>query len=148
MAVILLIHGPNLNRLGERDGRHYGAKKLSDIEASVKRSAGSFGYDVKTFQSNHEGALIDYIQKECPSAKGIIINPGALTHYSYSLYDALVDSRLPVAEVHLSDINSREPWRKVSVTAPACIAQISGKKEAGYIEALGVLDEHIKSSLQ
>lgn len=144
MTTILLIHGPNLNLLGKRDENEYGPKTLSHIEEMVGKEAGALGYGVKTFQSNHEGALIDFIQKESPSAAAILINPGALTHYSYSLHDALLDSKLPAVEVHLSDINSREPWRKMSVTAPACIAQISGKKEKGYIEALEILQKHLK----
>ena len=143
MANILLIHGPNLNRLGKRDALNYGSKKLADIEALVKTEAEKLGHTVKSFQSNHEGALIDYLQTESKDASGIIINPGALTHYSYALYDALVDTSLPCVEVHLSDITSREEWRKISVTAPACIAQISGKKEAGYLEALTVLQKRI-----
>ncbi|OGG70475.1 hypothetical protein A3F27_03620 [Candidatus Kaiserbacteria bacterium RIFCSPHIGHO2_12_FULL_53_13] len=143
MSAILLIHGPNLNRLGARDNKHYGERSLSDIEAGVRESAKKLGYDIKTFQSNHEGALIDFLQKEAPKASGIIINPGALTHYSYALHDALVDSRLPCVEVHLSDIGSREPWRRNSVTAPACISQISGKKESGYLEAVEILHKHL-----
>ncbi|MDO8561343.1 MAG: type II 3-dehydroquinate dehydratase [bacterium] len=143
MATLLLIHGPNLNRLGKRDASNYGAKTLADIEAEVADEAKKIGYTVKSFQSNHEGALIDFLQSESANAAGIIINPGALTHYSYALYDALVDTGLPSVEVHLSDISSREAWRKISVTLPACIAQVSGKKEAGYIEALGILHEHL-----
>ena len=144
MKTILLIHGPNLNLLGSREPEHYGAKTLRDIESLVKDAAEKLGHTVSAFQSNHEGAIIDFIQKESPKAAGIIINPGALTHYSYALYDALRDAALPAVEVHLSDINSREPWRKVSVTAPACIAQISGKKEAGYIEALEILNKKLQ----
>jgi len=147
MATILLIHGPNLNRLGKRDASNYGSKTLADIEALVTAEAEILGHGVKTFQSNHEGALVDYLQNESESAEGIIINPGALTHYSYSLLDALTDTRLPCVEVHLSDINSREGWRKVSVTAPACIAQISGKKEEGYVEALGLLSERLAKGI-
>lgn len=143
MSTILLIHGPNLNRLGAREVEHYGEKTLAEIGMLVKDAGQKLGYEVKTFQSNHEGALIDYLQNESPHAAGIIINPGALTHYSYSLHDALVDTKLPAIEVHLSDVNSREPWRGVSVTSAACIAVISGKKEAGYIEALEVLREKI-----
>lgn len=145
MPLVLLIHGPNLNRLSERAREHYGAKSLSDIESIFKSAAKKLGYGVKTFQSNHEGALIDYIQKESPNAAGIIINPGALTHYSYSLHDALVDAGLPCVEVHLSDIQSREEWRRNSVTAAACIAQISGKKENGYIEAMEILHKRLSS---
>ena len=145
MATLLLIHGPNLNLLGARDAEHYGSKTLKDIEVLVHDAAQKAGHTVVAFQSNHEGAIIDFLQKESPEAAGIIINPGALTHYSYALHDALRDTKLPAVEVHLSDINSREEWRKVSVTSPACIAQVSGKKEAGDIEALEILDAGIKS---
>lgn len=143
MATLLLIHGPNLNRLGKRDASHYGSKTLADIETEVADEVKKLGHAVISFQSNHEGALIDFLQKETGNAEGIIINPGALTHYSYALHDALVDTGLPAVEVHLSDINSREEWRRISVTLPACIAQVSGKKEAGYIEALRLLHEHL-----
>ena len=139
--IILLVHGPNLNLLGAREKAHYGAKTLAEIEALVKGAALQAGREVKTFQSNHEGAIIDFIQSESPRAAGIIINPGALTHYGYSLHDALADSKLPAVEVHLSDVDSREDWRKISVTAPACIAKISGKKEEGYVEAVKLLCE-------
>lgn len=143
---MLLIHGPNLNLLGKRDAAHYGTATLADIEALVATEAKKAGLDVKAFQSNHEGALIDFIQKESASASGIIINPGALTHGSYALHDALVDTKLPAVEVHLSDVSSREEWRKVSVTAPACVGVISGKKEAGYIEAVQKLARQLKES--
>lgn len=142
-GVILLVHGPNLNRLPARAKEHYGAKTLADIEAMVSKKAKKEGFDIKAFQSNHEGALIDFLQKESPSALGIIINPGALTHYSYALHDALIETSLPCVEVHLSDVNAREAWRKVSVTAPACIAQISGKKEDGYREAFQILAKRL-----
>lgn len=140
--MILLIHGPNLNLLGGRDRKHYGSVTLSDIEALVRAEAKRNGYDVLAVQSNHEGALIDWIQRHASAARGIIINPGALTHYSYALHDALVDTGLPCVEVHLSDISAREEWRQHSVIAPACIAQIFGKKEQGYSEALNVLTIH------
>lgn len=144
METILLIHGPNLNKLGTRDRGQYGSATLSAIEKLVADEAGKAGLAVKAFQSNHEGALIDFLQAESGGAKGIIINPGALTHYSYALHDALLDARLPAVEVHLSDIASREQWRRISVTAPACIGQISGKKEHGYLEALEMLREKLK----
>ncbi|OGG73362.1 3-dehydroquinate dehydratase [Candidatus Kaiserbacteria bacterium RIFCSPLOWO2_01_FULL_54_20] len=139
MNTILLIHGPNLNMLGERDKEHYGPLTLSDIETLVASEAKKAGFECKAFQSNHEGALIDFLQKESPNAAGIIVNPGALTHYSYALHDALVDTGLPAIEVHLSDINAREEWRRISVTAPACTGVVSGKKEKGYVEALTLL---------
>ncbi len=138
---ILLIHGPNLNLLGQRDASHYGTLTLKKLEDIVKKEAKKMSIIIKTFQSNHEGALIDFIQEESQKSNAIIINPGALTHYSYALHDALLDTKLPCIEVHLSDVQNREPWRKISVTAPACIAVISGKKEQSYIEALNVLEK-------
>ena len=146
MATILLIHGPNLNLLGKRDSEHYGSITLADIQKLVAAEAKKSGFEVKTFQSNHEGVLIDWIQKEAPEAAGIIINPGAFTHTSYALHDALLDTGIPAVEVHLSDIDSREEWRRTSVTAPACIGVISGKKEKGYVEALALLEDRIATS--
>ena len=139
MKKILLVHGPNLNLLGKRNKEHYGVLTLFDLENLVKEKVIDNDIEVLCFQSNHEGELIDWIQTNSVGASGIIINPGALTHYSYALHDCLVDTGLPCVEVHLSDVENREEWRKISVTAPACIAKISGKKELGYIEALGLL---------
>ena len=147
MKTILLVHGPNLNLFGKRDAVQYGTVAFSDIELLVEHEARKLGCDVKKFQSNHEGALIDFLQQESQNAAGIIINPGALTHYSYALHDALLDTRLPAVEVHLSDIHAREPWRHVSVTAPACIAQVSGKKEQGYVEAVQLLHQHLEKKI-
>lgn len=143
MKTILLIHGPNLNLLGKRAAEHYGTLTLKDVESVTRAAARKLGYGMKAFQSNHEGALIDWLQKNSPQAKGIIINPGALTHYSYALHDALVDTKIPVVEVHLSDIAAREPWRRNSVTAAACVAVVKGKKEKGYIEAAAILDAYL-----
>lgn len=143
MKTILLIHGPNLNLLGKRDEAHYGSLTLAELEHQVKVAAKKMGLNLKTFQSNHEGALIDWIQKKSPTAAGILINPGALTHYSYALHDALLDTRLPCIEVHLSDVQNREPWRKNSVIAAACIAIKSGQKEKSYLEALSLLHREI-----
>lgn len=143
MKTVLLIHGPNLNHLGKREASHYGGLSLAEIERLVELEAQPLGYSVKAYQSNHEGALIDFLQAETAGAAGIIINPGALTHYSYALHDALLDSGLPAVEVHLSDIGSREPWRQISVMLPACIGQISGKKEEGYKEAVRLLHANI-----
>ncbi len=139
MKKILLVHGPNLNLLGQRDARHYGMLTLADIETIVKQKAFQNGYDTAAIQSNHEGVLIDWIQKNAKNANGIIINPGALAHYSYALHDALIDTDLPCVEVHLSNIKTREKWRQYSVVAPACIAHVSGKKEKGYEEAVKIL---------
>lgn len=144
MKRILLIHGPNLNVLGRRSEIHYGHITLAELDLLTQKEAEARGYDVTTFQSNHEGALIDWLQQEASAAHGIMINPGALTHYSYALHDAIVDTHLPCVEVHLSKIEEREEWRQVSVIAPACIAQVSGQKEQGYIEALSLLIEEIE----
>ena len=115
---ILVIHGPNLNMLGKREKSIYGEKTLGKINALLKKEGRALNVEVVTFQSNHEGALIDFIQEQADSAQGIIINPGALTHYGFSLLDALADSKLPVIEVHLSNIYRREEWHTRSVIAP------------------------------
>ncbi len=141
MKKLLLIHGPNLNKLGERDPALYGEMTLRELELSLEEKAKLFGMEMLALQSNHEGALIDFIQGESATAAGMIINPGALTHYSYALHDAILDSKLPAVEVHLSHIQSREPWRAHSVIAPACVLSISGKKFQGYVEAIDYFAE-------
>ncbi|KPJ52334.1 MAG: 3-dehydroquinate dehydratase [Dehalococcoidia bacterium DG_18] len=141
---ILLIHGPNLNMLGKRDPAIYGDQTLAEIESLVKTKARELGAEVLTFQSNSEGTLIDFIQAESPEAEGIIINPGALTHYGLSLSDALADSALPVIEVHLSNIYAREEWRHKSVIASIALAQISGRGWQGYIDAVEILVADLK----
>ena len=136
---ILIINGPNLNMLGSRKPEIYGTKTLAEINALLQKRAGELGVEMESYQSNHEGYLIDFIQKKAKKAAGIIINPGALTHYGLSLRDALEDSSLPVIEVHLSDIQHREEFRKVSVIAPIAQKQISGQGWQGYIMALEAL---------
>jgi 3-dehydroquinate dehydratase-2 len=136
---ILLIHGPNLNLLGKRNRALYGDKPLPELEYIVTQRARELGASVKAYQSNHEGALIDFIQEEAPKADGIIINPGALTHYGLSLRDALEDSNLPVIEVHLSNIHSREEWRSKSVIEDLAKTQICGLGWQGYIDAVDFL---------
>ena len=140
MKQILLMHGPNLNKLGKRDPEHYGTLTLEKLEHEVKEYAVTKGYIVSCFQSNHEGTLIDVIQET--DAHALIINPGAFTHYSYALHDAIIDSTLPTVEVHLSDISVREPWRAHSVIEPACLHSIKGKKLQGYMDAVDFLVEH------
>jgi 3-dehydroquinate dehydratase-2 len=142
---ILVIHGPNLNILGKREKSIYGEKTLQEIDAMLKKEAKALTVDVVTFQSNHEGALVDFIQEHADSARGIIINPGALTHYGFSLLDALVDSKLPVIEVHLSNIYRREEWRAKSIIAPIAQGQISGLGWRGYVAALQVLVSKLKA---
>ena len=142
---ILVINGPNLNMLGKRDPEHYGDETLEQIEKALSQRAKDLRCKLVFFQSNHEGYIIDFIQKESALSDGILINPGALTHYGYSLHDALVDSRLPVVEVHLSDISAREDWRKKSVLAGVILEQISGLKGESYNRGLVVLINHIRS---
>ena len=135
----LLINGPNLNTLGKRQPHIYGTLTLKEIEARVAERAAQHGAEIRSFQSNHEGALIDFIQAEAEEAQGIIINPGALTHYSLALRDALDDCGLPFIEVHLSDIHAREPFRRQSVMADIAAGQISGQGWEGYLRALDAL---------
>jgi len=135
----LLINGPNLNTLGKRQPHIYGTLTLEEIEARVVERAAQRGVEIRSLQSNHEGALIDFIQAEAEGAQGIIINPGALTHYSIALRDALEDSGLPFIEVHLSDIHAREPFRRHSVMADIAAGQISGQGWEGYLRALDAL---------
>jgi len=136
---VLVINGPNLNLLGRRQPEVYGTRTLEEINGMLRKRAEELGVEVEFFQSNSEGELIDFIQREAPQAAGIIINPGALTHYGLSLREALSDARLPVIEVHLSNIYAREEWRARSVIAPVARGQISGLGWRGYILALEFL---------
>jgi 3-dehydroquinate dehydratase-2 len=142
---ILVINGPNLNMLGKRDREHYGSDSLATIERKLTEKGKALGCELSFFQSNHEGGIIDFIQEKTKGADGILINPGALTHYGYSLRDALIDSGLPVVEVHLSDIKAREEWRRVSVISDIVIKQVSGLKTKSYLLGLEALVEHIRS---
>jgi 3-dehydroquinate dehydratase-2 len=139
---ILVINGPNLNMLGRRDREHYGTDTLEAIERMLNEKAKTLGCELVFFQSNHEGSIIDFIQEQAGGAEGILINPGALTHYGYSLHDALIDAGLPVVEVHLSDINAREEWRRTSVISDIAIKQVSGRKTESYLVGLEALAEH------
>ncbi len=141
---ILVINGPNLNMLGKRNRAIYGDKTLSELDATLKKEAQSLGIDIVSFQSNSEGKLIDFIQEHFSEADGIIINPGALTHYSFSLRDALADSGLPAIEVHLSNIYAREDWRAKSVISPVARGQITGLGWRGYLAALRTLVSELK----
>lgn len=144
MTRILVINGPNLNNLGKRDVSHYGAITLADIEERVLAHANERGVDVTFFQSNHEGAIVDRIQAESDAADGIIINAGALSQVGYSILDAILDSKLPTIEVHLSNIHGREEFRRHSVLAPFVLGQIAGLGWRGYVYALASLTSHIE----
>ena len=144
MAKFLVINGPNLNFLGRRSPGVYGTMTLPEIETQISRKAEELVVAVDYFQSNSEGAIIDYVQDKSAEAQGIIINAGAFTHYSYALRDALVDSRLPVVEVHLSNIHAREGWRSHSVIADIARGQIAGLGWRGYVAALEILAALVK----
>jgi len=140
MKKILVINGPNLNMLGEREPEIYGSMTLKELLKWLKGQARERGVRLGFYQSNHEGRIIDRIQV-CANRgySGIIINPGALTHYSYALRDAIKAQPLPAVEVHLSDIDKREDFRKVSVLQDVCIARIKGLGPKGYVQALDIL---------
>ena len=139
MKNILVINGPNLNLLGKREPEIYGSESLEQINASLQEFSLKANMEVKFFQSNHEGHLIDFIHQERGWANGIVINPGALSHYSYALRDAIEAVGLPAIEVHLSDITSREEFRKKSVTAEVCEKLITGYRSSGYFRAIEYL---------
>ena len=133
--MILLVNGPNLNLLGEREPEVYGRTTLAEIEKMVRDACAGWNVEVKSFQSNSEGALIDFIQEHRKTARGIIINPGALTHTSIALHDCLKAVTAPAVEVHISNLHAREEWRRKSVVAGACRGQITGLGVRGYILA-------------
>jgi len=145
MLNILVIHGPNLNLLGEREPDVYGSFTLDDVNKQITTLAQQLDMTVRIYQSNHEGNIIDFIHENRKWAHGIVINPGAFTHYSYALRDAISGVQLPAVEVHISDIYNREDFRKISVIKPVCIHQISGKGIASYLEGIQFLENYIKS---
>lgn len=146
MTAILVLHGPNLNLLGKREPSIYGALTLGEINARLVEYAQREGLVLRTFQSNHEGALIDALHEAMGWADGVIFNPGAYTHTSYALRDAIVACGLPVVEVHLSNVYAREEFRHRSMLAPVCIGQVAGFGWRSYLVALyalqGYLAEH------
>ena len=134
---ILIINGPNLNLLGHREPAIYGSDSMESCLRSLRERYPDT--PIEYFQSNHEGALIDKIQQVMGECDGIVMNPGALTHYSYSLRDAVACCEMPVIEVHMSDIRAREPFRAVSVTEEVCAKSIIGHGAEGYYEAVEML---------
>ena len=140
----MVIHGPNLNLLGNREPEVYGKKTLQDINKNIQKKAEELNTEVQIYQSNHEGKIIDFIQNNSGESEGIVINPGALTHYSIALRDVLAAVKIPVIEVHLSNIYKREEFRHKSVVAPIALGQISGLGPKGYIYALESLVNNIR----
>ncbi len=139
MKRILLMNGPNLNMLGVREPDIYGRDTLETIEDMVTEYGQARGAQVECFQSNHEGELIDKLHEAHEDFDGVIYNPGAHTHYSYALRDAVASIDTPVVEVHISDVDAREPFRAISVFDGVVVAKISGRGKEGYLDALDVL---------
>ena len=131
-----IMHGVNLDQLGRRDPTHYGGLTLDELEVRITGDAREFGLQVRFFQTNHEGAFVEHLHRLDGLADAIVLNPGAWTHYSYAIRDALELTRLPAVEVHLSDVDSREPFRRHSVITDLCVTKIAGKGPAGYRYAL------------
>lgn len=144
---LLLINGPNLNMLGKRDPAVYGNFTLADVEELSVNTAFSRGYEMECFQSNYEGAIIEKIHESICKFDGIVINPGAFTHYSYAIFDAIDLCGIPVIEAHISDISMREDFRRISVLAPACCGQVKGFGIESYSRAVNLLCDTIEMRL-
>jgi len=143
-TMILVLHGPNLNLLGHREPQTYGRVTLKEINAALRETAQERGASVRIVQSNHEGVLIDALHEARDRIDGILINPAAFTHTSVALRDALAAVDQPAVEVHLSNVHGREPFRRESLTAPACIGQIAGFGWRSYLLGLTALLDHIE----
>ncbi len=137
------MHGVNLDQLGRRDPTHYGGVTLEELERGISETARELGLEVRFFQTNHEGAFVEHLHRLEGLADAIVLNPGAWTHYSYAIRDALELTHLPAVEVHLSDVDAREEWRRHSVITDLCVSRISGKGPGGYRDALERLREEI-----
>jgi 3-dehydroquinate dehydratase-2 len=133
---ILIIHGPNLHLLGRRDPEIYGKGNLAQLDSEIKMHAAGLGMELRTFQSNSEGEIIDLLTENAGWADALVINPAAYTHYSYAIRDAIEAVGVPAVEVHLSDISKREQFRSVSVIEPVCLAQFKGEGPLSYLKAL------------
>lgn len=146
MIKVSLIHGPNLNLLGIREADIYGRDTFDDVNRNIKLRATQTGMEVRILQSNHEGEIVDAIQDAREWADAIVINPGALTHYSYAVRDALTAVRLPAIEVHVSNIHAREEFRRSSVISPVVVGQIVGMGSFGYLLALDAVKQIVEQS--
>jgi 3-dehydroquinate dehydratase-2 len=145
MLQIFLIHGPNLNLLGQREPEIYGTVTLPEVDQRMREYAERRGISLRTLQSNHEGEIIDALQDAADWADGFVINPGAFTHYSYAIRDAISALGVPAVEVHLSNIHAREEFRRSSVIAPVCAGQISGFGWRSYAHGLAALAERLEA---
>jgi 3-dehydroquinate dehydratase-2 len=135
-VTIFVVHGPNLNLLGEREPAVYGTLTLDELNAKIREHGRSRGCEIRTYQSNHEGRLLDALQRARKWAHGIVINPGAYGHTSYALRDCIAGIKIPTVEVHLSDVEAREPFRRVSTIAEVCVAKISGRGPQSYLDGI------------
>ena len=142
---ILLVNGPNLNNLGERDVNYYGSSTLTSILENLSEIASSLDVEIKHFQSNQEGNIVDFLQSERDVSDGLIINGGALTHYGLSLRDAVLDAGIPFVEIHISNIHSRDGYRRHSVVEDIAVGQIAGLGVKGYEYALQLIVQHVRS---
>lgn len=138
-----VMHGVNLDQLGRRDPGQYGTLTLTELELAISDAAGQLGLKTRFFQTNHEGAFVEHLHGLDGLADGIVLNPGAWTHYSYAIRDALELTGLPAVEVHLSDVDSREPFRRESVIRDLCFTRVAGKGQEGYREALTRLRQEL-----
>jgi 3-dehydroquinate dehydratase-2 len=138
-----IMHGVNLDQLGRREPLHYGTMTLSELERRIGDEAGALGLVVRFFQTNHEGEFVQHLHRLDGLADGVVLNPGAWTHYSYAIRDALEIADLPAVEIHLSAVDEREQWRQVSVIGDLCIGRVAGKGADGYAEALGILSQKL-----
>ena len=138
---VAVLHGVNLDMLDRRPAQHYGGLTFTRLEWTIEQFARELGLEPRFFQSNHEGAFVEELHKAPDYADGLLLNPGAWTHYAWSLRDAVELTGLPAVEIHLSDVKQREPWRAVSVLEEVCVASVSGKGPEGYRDALARLKE-------
>jgi 3-dehydroquinate dehydratase-2 len=138
------MHGVNFDVLGRREAAHYGGLTLPDVEVRVKRFARDLALEVSFSQTNHEGEFCEYLHRAAESADGLVLNPGAWTHYSWAIHDALEVSALPAVEVHLSEVDRREEWRRLSVIRDLCVGCVQGKGVDGYRDALEMLKEALE----
>jgi 3-dehydroquinate dehydratase II len=138
-VTIFVVHGPNLNLLGEREPSVYGTLTLDDLNAKIREHGRARGCEIRTYQSNHEGRLLDALARARRWASGVVINPGAYGHTSYALRDCIAGIKIPTVEVHLSDVEAREPFRKISTIADVCIGKISGRGPQSYLDGIDLL---------
>ncbi len=145
---IEIMHGVNLDQLGRRDPAHYGSLTLAELERSIADAAADLGVEPRFFQTNHEGEFVEHLHGLRGDVDGVVLNPGAWTHYSYAIRDALELTGLPAVEVHLSDVDAREPFRRVSVISDLCLARIAGRGPLGYRDGLLALAQRLEQGAE